>query len=401
MTRFASGQKAAKECLTGALQTGALQTGGTGTAASLSLATASSVGRDTTGFGSSGQSPGQSPGQGSAPRNEARPTLHLIGPGQVGREFLAQARALPVRIVAVSDSKATVFDRQGLDTAAIQQHKQDGGSLATLPRAEAIPTELAIGVVAADFVVDATPTSVAGTAAAVLRGRAALRGGAFLCLCGKNALAAAGPEWLLGSHRARLGIQAVLGGAGQALLRELDELRAQCSRLALVGNVTTTVIVQAIEAGASIEEGIAVARERGLLEPDPTLDLDGSDAATKLAAVFGAVFGEPWLAVPASARIGKQDLRSLDVGVVRERARRGATTRLVARASRDGADLRVGYEELPLGSPLAAPPDRVVYGYELPSGLRVHTGLALGYARTTGALVEDVAQALRTLEVTR
>ena len=368
----------------------------------VSLATASQAAADTTGFRSSGQSPGQlsglAPGQ---PSPRALPTVHLVGPGQVGRAFLQQCEALPVRIVAVSDSTATVFDRAGLDVAAIVGHKAAGGALAALPRAEAIPTELAIGVVAADFVVDATPTSTSGTPAAVQRGRAALRGGAFLALCGKNALAAAAPELLLGSHRGRVGIQAVLGGAGRQLVRELDELRAHCRGLALVGNVTTTVIVQAIEQGASIEQGIAQARERGLLEPDPTLDLDGSDAATKLAAVWGAVFGEHWLAPIAPLAIARQDLRSLDPVVVRERARRGATTRLVARGSRAGNDLRVAYEEVPTGSPLAAPPDRVVYGYELPSGLRVHTGLAVGYARTAAALVEDVTDALRAVEVVR
>ncbi len=364
----------------------------------VSLAKASQAAADTTGFRSSGQSPGTPLTQ---PTPRGLPTLHLVGPGQVGRAFLQQCVALKVKIIAVSDSTATVYDRAGLDVEAIVAHKVAGGALAALPRAEAIPTELAIGVVAANFVVDATPTSTLGTPAAVQRGRAALRGGAFLALCGKNALAAAAPELLLGSHRGRVGIQAVLGGAGQHLVRELDELRAHCRGLALVGNVTTTVIVQAIEQGASIEQGIALARERGLLEPDPTLDLDGTDAATKLAAVWGAVFGEHWLAPIAPLAIERQDLRALDAAVLRERARRGATTRLVARGGRAGHDLRVAYEEVPAGSPLAAPPDRVVYGYELPSGLRVHTGLAVGYARTAAALVEDLSEALRAVEVVR
>lgn len=357
--------------------------------AKVSAATASQDGPDTTGFRSSGQSPG------------APATLHLIGPGQVGRAFLQQVEKLPARIVAVSDSTATVFDRAGLDVVAIVAHKAAGGSLATLPRAEAIPTEVAIAVVASHVVVDATPTSAAGTNAAVERGRAALRAGAFLVLCGKNALAAAGPEWLLGAHRGRIGIQAVLGGAGRQLVRELAELREHCRGLVLCGNVTTTVIVQAIERGASIDEGIAEAQQRGLLEPDPTLDLDGSDAATKLAAVWGAVFGESWLPPVAAGVIQKQDLRTLDAGLLRQRAARGATTRLVARGGRSGSDLRVAFEEVPAGSPLAAPPDRVVYGYELPDGLRVHTGLAVGYGKTAAALVEDVEQALRAREVSR
>jgi len=357
--------------------------------AALSAATASAKAPDTTGFRSSGQSPG------------IKKTLHLIGPGQVGRAFLQQVQHLPVRVVAVSDSTATVFDRDGLDVDAIVAHKAAGRSLATLGRAETIPTETALSVVAANLVVDATPTTGPGTAAAIQRATVALRSGAFLALCGKNALAARAAEWLLGASRGRVGIQAVLGGAGRQLVRELDELRQHCRGLVLCGNVTTTVIVQAIERGASIDEGIAQARALGLLEPDPTLDLDGSDAATKLAVVWGAVFGESWLpAVPAGA-VPKQDLRTLDPRLLRARAARGATTRLVARGSRAGNDLRCAYEEVALGSPFAAPPDRVVYGYELPAGLRVHTGTAVGYAKTAGALIEDVEQALRAGEVSR
>lgn len=332
-------------------------------------------------YHSSGQSPGVR-------------TLHLVGPGQVGRSFLQQLAALPVRVVAVSDSTATVFDRQGVAVAAIVAHKAAGFALASLPRAEAIPTELAIRVVGADLVVDATPSSAAGTAAAVQRGRTALQQGAFLALSGKNALAAAAPEWLLGAYRGRVGIHAVLGGAGQQLVRELAELREHCRGLALVGNVTTTVLIEAIERGASLAAGIAEAQARGLLEPDPTLDLDGSDAATKLRAVWGAVFGDSQAPPIEASRVVRDDIRSLDVDLVRARAARSATTRLVARGDRSGRTLRVQFEELPVGSPLVAPPDRVVYGYELPAGLRVHTGLAVGHDRTAAALLDDVKLAL-------
>ncbi|MEO6595933.1 MAG: hypothetical protein ABIP94_14370, partial [Planctomycetota bacterium] len=290
--------------------------------------------------------------------------------------------------------RAALFVVALLCVAALWElYKASGGALDLWPHAERIPTELAIGIVGAQVVVDATPTSRAGTEAAVVRGRAALRGGAFLALAAKNALAVAAGEWLLGAHRDRVGIDAVLGGAGRALVRELPELRQHCRGLCLVGNVTTTVLVQAIEQGASIDEGIAEAKARGLLEPDPSLDLDGSDAATKLIAVWGAVFGETWAEPPRSERVQREDLRSLDVEVLRERVLRGATTRLVARGSRAGTELRVAFEEVSVGSPLAAPADRVVYGYELAAGLRLHTGLAVGYERTAAALLGDVAAA--------
>ena len=348
----------------------------------VSPATQSRQAPETTGYRSSGQSP---PVQ----------TIHLVGCGQVGRRFLGLLPPQQFRVTAVSDATATVFDRQGLDVAAIKAHKQNGGALRTLASAEPVAAELAIGLCAADIVVDATGSSSAGTGGAVARGTAALRSGAFLALCGKNALAAAAADWLLGPARGRVGINAVLGGTGQQLLRELDELRAGAESVALCGNVTTTVIVQAIERGASIEAGIAHARALGILEPDPTLDLDGSDAAVKLLAVHGALFGSPLLPAPEFAAVLRQDVRELDAGLVQQRARHGATTRLVARGSRSGG-LRVAFEELPPGSPLAAPPDRVVYSYALAGAVRVHTGTGIGYDATAAALLADVlAQQVR------
>lgn len=341
--------------------------------------TASQEGPDTVGFRSSGTSPGSRP-----------TTLHLVGVGQVGRCLLALLPGTGLRLVAATDSTATAIDPAGLDPAAVAAHKAAGRSLRDWPGAGLIPTATAIAVVGADVVADATASDGPGTLAAVERGRAALRAGAFLALSGKNALAAAGPEWLLGPHRGRVGCNATLGGAGRQLVAELDQLRANTTEVALVGNVTSTVIVQAIEAGASVADGIAHAERLGILEPDPELDLDGSDAAVKLAAVWGAVFGEWYLRPPEGRGIPRPHVRDLDPAVLRERAARGATTRLVGRADRDPRSLRVAFEEVPCGSPLAAPPDRVVYTYRLGAELRVHTGTGIGHQRTAQALLDDV-----------
>ncbi|MFT4512039.1 MAG: homoserine dehydrogenase [Planctomycetota bacterium] len=343
-------------------------------------------------FLSSGLSPGKSEESSPAKTCQGK-TLHLIGPGQVGRAFLRQLQARQpeaLRLVAVSDRSGTVFQREGLDADEIVTHKHRGGSLSECDGAETIPTELAIRLVSADIVVDATPSKAEDTEAAVLRGRAALQCGASLALCSKNGLAEAAADWLSPATRERVFVNAVLGGTGAQLLAELDELQRDCQGLALVGNVTTTAIIVAIEAGASIEEGIAEARRLGFLEPDATLDLDGSDAATKLLCVWSALFGSTFTKSPGLASVKREDVRDLDPAVLRERASRRATTRLIARGGRTGTDLRVAFDEVALGSPLAAPADRVVYGYELPAGLRVHTGLGVGYERTAEALWADV-----------
>lgn len=320
-------------------------------------------------------------------------TLHLVGPGRVGRSFLRQLAPLPARVVAVTDSTATVFARDGLPVAALCAHKDAGRPLADWPGAERVPVEVALRVVAADVVADATPTREAEADAAVGRALLALALGGRVVLSAKNALAAASTTLLLGAGRDRVGVDAVLGGAGAALVADLADLRARCTGLALVGNVTTTVLVQAFERGLSVADGLADAQARGLFEPDPTLDLDGSDAATKLRAVWGAVFGQLGGPLPTAAVVAREDVRALDVGLLRARAARGATTRLVGRGDR-GGNLRVRFEELPVGAPLAASPDRVAYGFELPDGLRVHVGFGVGHDRTAAAMVRDVARLL-------
>lgn len=316
-------------------------------------------------------------------------TIHLIGPGHVGREFLAMMPGQPLQLIAVSDRSGTLVEPKGLDPRAVAAQKQAGRPLRELGAVEPGPAEAAIARVRADVVVDATDSVKAGTPAALARGRAALAAGAQLVLSGKNALAVAAPEWILGHPRGRVGVNAVLGGAGAQLLRELAELRARCTEVVLNGNVTTGVIVAAIERGMSVEQGIAHADSLGLLETDPTLDFDGSDALVKLLSVAGAVFGAPGTPAPAFDEVVREDVRQLDARWLQDRFRRGRTTRLLARADRAGR-LQVRFEEVAPDSPLVVPPDRVAYGYVVDGALRVHVGFGVGYRGTATAMLADV-----------
>lgn len=327
-------------------------------------------------------SSGQSPGRGV-------PSLHLVGPGAVGREFLRLLPGLPVRLVAVTDRSATVFAPGGLDGPAVAAHKTAGLPLAAWPGGEPLPTSLAISLCGADVVVDATPTDAACAEGSLERIRVALRGGARVVVAGKAALAVGAAYWLGGPQRARVGIHAALGGTGRRLCLELDELRAHCRAVRLAANATSSVVLHAIEAGLDLDAGLAAARSRGLLEGDPGADLDGRDAACKLLVAWGAVFGAPGRPGPTLADVVRTDLRALAPERLRAHAASGGTTRILACGDRQG-NLRVVAEELPPGSPFAAAGDRVVYGYELPSGWRLHTGVGLGPRGTAEALAMDL-----------
>lgn len=313
------------------------------------------------------------------------PTIHLLGPGKVGRAFLERIARLPLRLLAVSDSTGTLFDPRGIEPHAVAAFKSRRGSLALHGDALLISTDDALALVGADLIVDATSTDLSQPQIAARRCRSILDRGARLALAAKDALCFASDDLLSPRHLARVGLNAVLGGTGGHLAEELAELRATCTEVEIVGNASTTALIEEIEAGRSLEEGIACATRRGLLETDPTQDLDGSDAAVKLAIVVRALWGfelSPY-------DLPKADLQALDPDLLRERSRRRATTRLIGRAGRDGS-FGLAYEEIPRGSHLAVPSDRVVYAYRTARGLSVHVGSGLGPDGTANALLADI-----------
>jgi homoserine dehydrogenase len=313
-------------------------------------------------------------------------SIHLLGPGAVGCALL---RALPrgCIVTGVTDSTATVRGRAGLDPFWIAANKACGRSVGTQPGARALPLEVALDWVGADVVIDATATDFDRPAWADALEDCVLARGRALALAAKDALCRRAHAWLADGRAGAVGCNAVLGGTGRSLRRERADLRERCCALAIAGNASTTTIVQAIERGGTLADGIAEAGRRGFLEADPELDLRGEDAAVKLAIVTGALRGRPF----DPAAIPCEDVRDLDPALVRARAARGRTTRLVARADEDGR-LAVRYQELTRGSALAVPCGRVAYAYTLEDGTqRVHIGAGLGAVATARALAADVA----------
>ena len=103
-------------------------------------------------------------------------------------------------------------------------------------------------------------------------------------------------------------------------------------------NGTCNFVLDRCLAGSSFEEAVAEAQAAGYAEADPTLDLDGSDTAQKLALLIREAFGVhlPWNEIP------RQGIAGLPPG---------KTFRLVASCERtaDGLAASVRPVELPAG----------------------------------------------------
>lgn len=117
-------------------------------------------------------------------------------------------------------------------------------------------------------------------------------------------------------------------------------------------NTTCNFILSELERGAEFDRALADMQARGIAEADPTLDIDGWDAAAKASALVNVVMGgviTPHLV----QRTGIRDVTGMDV---REAVSRNKRIRLVASASRHGGKVkaRVEPEWLDRSDPLAS-----------------------------------------------
>ncbi len=95
---------------------------------------------------------------------------------------------------------------------------------------------------------------------------------------------------------------------------------------------TATVVLEAIEQGLSIAEGVARAQQLGIAEADPSYDVDGWDSAVKLCAVANVLLDGDL----RPSDVARDGIRSLTEEAVRQAHADGRPYRLVGEVKRDG-----------------------------------------------------------------
>lgn len=119
----------------------------------------------------------------------------------------------------------------------------------------------------------------------------------------------------------------------------------------ILNGTSNFILTQMEQHGSSYAESVAEAQRRGYAEADPTLDVNGSDAAQKLAILAHLAFGARvnWHDIP---RVG---IDVVDLADIRYAAELGYRVKLLATAelSSEGLGLRVSPTLVRQGSPLA------------------------------------------------
>ncbi len=116
-------------------------------------------------------------------------------------------------------------------------------------------------------------------------------------------------------------------------------------------NSTTNVILSGMEDGLSFDESLTKAQQIGVAETDPSNDIEGWDAAVKVAALIRVLMGVPI----RLEDIQREGIGKLSAEAVRAARSEGRPYKLVCRAHRTerGVTASVRPEQVPLTDPLA------------------------------------------------
>ena len=149
---------------------------------------------------------------------------------------------------------------------------------------------------------------------------AALRAGKHVITGNKALIATCGEELLALArrHHVQLRFEAsVCGGIPviKVIQESLSANRIQ-SLTGIVNGTTNFILTRMTEAGTSFTAALAEAQERGFAEADPTMDVDGTDAAQKMAILSSLAFGR-WCRYQDALREGIETVTPKDVEFAR------------------------------------------------------------------------------------
>jgi homoserine dehydrogenase len=251
--------------------------------------------------------------------------IGLIGWGTMGRALgeLVATGPLPVELVRVAvrdPARATATAPQpGVDIGPVED-------------------------VVDDDTLDALVELTGGVEQPLAWARATLEAGRSYVTGNKALLATHGDE--LAEIAARTGA-GLLGsasvGGGTPMIETVQHLAGsgRIARLRGLLNATTTFILEAMGSGQSYEAALLAAQQAGYAEPDPSFDVEGRDAAQKIA-ILASVAWARWL----------PEREVATRGIVGIHVAAGETLRLVAEAGED--HMRVGPMQLTPGDRLAS-----------------------------------------------
>ena len=276
----------------------------------------------------------------------------VIGLGNIGRNLLdildqrqeAIARDYGVRfsLVGAADSSGAALDDAGLTLRQVVQLKLGGSGAADYPQAgcRGMSALEMVQSAVVDIVVDASPTNLEDGEPGMSCVREALAQGRHVVMANKGPLVLAFGELTGAAEEAGVGLSysgTVAGGLPTVNIGVRDLAGSGVTRVEGIFNGTTNYILTRMASEQmSYDAALKGAQEGGIAEADPTLDVDGWDAANKLVIIANSVLRRPTTLDDLTVK----GIRDVTLEQLQEAQAQGRVIKPLAIAEREGDDYR-------------------------------------------------------------
>lgn len=293
--------------------------------------------------------------------------LALLGFGNVGQAFarllqekqdrLKEKYDLTWQVTGIATgSHGIAVDPQGIDVDRALEQAGSGGNLGALSTKPVPDSQTFIRECGADALFETIPVNYDSGQPALDFLRLALEEGMHAVTANKGPVVHGYRQLkeLARQHeRAFLFESTVMDGAPVFSIHRCGLPGAQVTGLQGILNSTTNFILSRMEDGDTQEEAIRRAQEMGIAETDPSGDVDGWDAAVKVAALVTVLMDIPL----TPQQVERQGIGGLDLDDIRQAWEEGKRWKLVCSAERDesnqqGVKARVSPQMVPPASPL-------------------------------------------------
>ena len=308
--------------------------------------------------------------------------LGVVGCGAVGSAVAELAGEYGHRVTALADSASATIDPEGIDVGTALDRKAEGRGVGTDGIDRALDAEY-------DVLIEATPTTLGDAEPGFSHARRALERECHVVLANKGPVAERYAD-LRAAERESTGtvlFGAAVGGA-IPVLSTVAGLEGQVTAARGVLNGTANFILSRMAAeGLGYEHVLAEAQDLGVAEPDPTFDVEGTDAALKCVILANVLYADAYTLADAAV----EGIADLPGSALELAAEDGRTIRLIGEVT-DGT-VRVGPRLVPEHGTLAVSGTLNIVQLDTTHAGRLNiSGRGAGGAETASAVLADVGR---------
>jgi homoserine dehydrogenase len=324
----------------------------------------------------------------------------LIGCGVVGQSFaqillhreagLVKNYGFRPRVIAMVDKGGAAINPKGLDLEKMLSLKAEKGTVAASPQYGhmAMSALDVIESVEAEALVEATPTNIKDGEPGLSHIKIAFKTGKHVVTTNKGPLALALPALteLADYNKVHLRFSGTVG-AGTPVL----QLAKKCllgDRIVFIRGIlngtTNYILTEMDEKRVTFEQALLNAQKLGYAEADPSMDVDGLDAACKLVIMANWIMNKKVTLKDVSI----QGIRNITIQATEEAAKKGCTIKLIASVN---DNLSVKPTEISKHDPLAVRGvlNAVTFASEF-AGEETLIGRGAGGMETASAILRDL-----------